>query len=161
MASQSSRRRQTGHSLDAETSERAQIVAAFMGLLVEQSIRKMDFSQIAAGADMSVAQLREEFSSTIAVLTARVAEMDCLILAGEDVEMVERAHRLAMLLSSVLRALLKGEDPNLARTMSAIERAGAWAAARRMPRSKSPHSGVHLPPASRGRHRANRDKVGA
>jgi hypothetical protein len=39
-----------------------------------------------------------------------------------------------MLLTSVLRAWLKGEDPNLARTMSAIVRAGAWAAARRLPR---------------------------
>jgi AcrR family transcriptional regulator len=161
MANKISRRRQTQNSLDAETSERARIVAAFMGLLVEQSIRKMDFGQIATGADVSIAQLREEFGSTIDVLTAHVEEMDCLVLAGEDVEMAERAPRLAMLLTSVLRAWLKGEDPNLARTMSAIERAGAWAAARRLPRPRLPHSGVHLPPAPWRRRRADRDKVGA
>jgi hypothetical protein len=44
----------------------------------KQSIRKMDFGQIATGADISIAQLREEFGSTIDVLTAHVEEMDCL-----------------------------------------------------------------------------------
>jgi hypothetical protein len=136
MASKSSNLRQTRNSLDAETSGRAQIVAAFMGLLVEKSIRTMD-GQIAPGVDVSIAQLREEFGLTIDVLTAHVEKMDCKVHAGKDIEMAERAHCLAMLLTSVLRAWLKGEDPNLSGTVSAIERAGAWAAARRPPRPKS------------------------
>jgi AcrR family transcriptional regulator len=146
MTSKSSRRKQTRNSLDSETSERARIIAAFTGLLVEQSIRKMDFGKIAAAADVSLAQLREELGSTIAVLAAHVEQIDRLVLAGENVEMAERTHGLAMLLTSVLRAWLEGEDPDLARTMSAIERAGAWTAARRLPRPRLPHSGVRLAP---------------
>jgi AcrR family transcriptional regulator len=161
MVSKSSPRRKTRDSLDAKTSERARIVAAFMGLLVEQSIRHLDFGQVAAGADVSIAQLREEFASTIDALTAHVEEMDCLVLSGAEVEMADRAHCLAMLLTSVLRAWLKGEDPNLARTMSAIERAGAWEAARRPVRPRLPHSGLQLPPTPQRRHRADQDKVGA
>jgi hypothetical protein len=126
----------SGHasdSLDAEEFERARIVAAFMALFVEQSIKKINFV-----TDVSLAQLREELCSTIAALAARVEQIDRLVLAGENVEMAERAQGLAVLLSSVLRAWLDGTDPNFASIMSALDRAGAWAAARRFPRAHQP-----------------------
>ena len=40
---------------------------------------------------------------------------------------------LAMLLSSVLRTWLDGADPDLASIMSALDRAGAWAAPHGLP----------------------------
>jgi hypothetical protein len=149
MTIRSSPGRQESASLDAEESERARIVAAFMALFVEQSIRKIDF-----GADVSLGQLREEFGSTIAVLAAHVEQIDRQVLAGENVEKVERALGLAMLLSSVLRTWLDGADPNLASVMSALDRSGAWASPHRLPdraiRLRSRHrrqpdhsSGVH------------------
>jgi AcrR family transcriptional regulator len=107
------RRKQESNSRDSEKPERARIIAAFMGLLVEQSIKKIDFGQIAAGTDASLAQLREEFGSTIAVLAAHVEQIDRLVLADENVEMAERAHGLAMLLTLVLRTWLDGEDPDV------------------------------------------------
>ena len=124
---------QASDSLDAEKIERARIVAAFMALFVEQSIKKINF-----GTDVSLAQLREELCSTIAALAARVEQIDRLVLAGENVEMAERAQGLAVLLSSVLRAWLDGTDPNFASVMSALDRAGAWATPRRLPRAGQP-----------------------
>jgi hypothetical protein len=147
MTFKSSCRTQESNSLDSEELERARIFAAFMGVLVEQSIKKFDFGQIAAGADVSLVQLREELGSTIAVLAAHVERIDRLVLAGEDVLMAERAEGLAMLLTSVLRTWLDGEDPDLARTMSALDRAGAWAAPGGLPRPGLSHSGLRLPPA--------------
>jgi hypothetical protein len=147
MACKSSCRTQESNSLDGEELERARIVAAFMGLLVEQSIKKLDFGQVAAGADVSVARLREELGSTIAVLAARVERMDRLVLAGGDAVVAERGQGLAMLLTGVLRCWLDGEDPDLARTMSALDRAGAWAASRGVPRPGLSHSGLRLSPA--------------
>jgi hypothetical protein len=151
----SSCRTQESNSLDSEKLERARIFAAFMGVLVEQSIKKCDLGQIAAGADVSLAQLREELGSTIAVLAAHVERIDRLALAGGDGVMAERAQGLAMLLTSVLRTWLDGEDPDLARTMSALDRAGAWAAPRGLPRPGLSHSDLRLPlppaPAPTGR----------
>jgi AcrR family transcriptional regulator len=126
VASKSSRRKQERKSYDSAKSERARIVAAFVGLLVEQSIKKISTGQVAAVADVSLAQLREEFGSTIAVLAVHVEQIDRLVLSGENVEIVESVQGFAMLLTWVLRNWLDGKDPDLARAMSALDRAGAW-----------------------------------
>ena len=52
MTRKSSCRTQKSHSPDGEKLERARIFAALMGVLVEQSIKKFDFGQIATGADV-------------------------------------------------------------------------------------------------------------
>ena len=139
---------QASNSLDGEKAERARILAAFMGLLVEQSIKKIDLDQIGTRPDASPAQLRAELGATIATLAAQVDEIDRLALADENIEMAERTLGLAMLLASVLRSWLDGEDADLARTMSALERAGAWAAPRGLPRAGLPHPGRRPAPAS-------------
>jgi hypothetical protein len=70
-----------------------------------------------------------------------VEQIDRLILAGENIEMAERAQGLAMLLSSVPRTWLDGADPDLASIMSALDRVGAWAAPPGLPRPGQPYSG--------------------
>jgi hypothetical protein len=130
----SSPRSQRRRSLDGKASERVQIVAAFMGLLVEQSIKRIDIGQIAAAGDVSPQQLRAELDSTIAVAAAHVERIDRLALATENLGIVARDRGLAMLLSAVLRTWLDGEDPGLTHAVSALDRAGAWAAPRRRPR---------------------------
>jgi hypothetical protein len=129
----SSPREQTGSSLDGEASERARIVAVFMGVLVEQSVKRIDIGQIAAAGDVSLVQLRAELDSTIAVLAAHVEKIDRLALADESVGVAER-DRLAMLLSAVLRTWLDGEDPDLSRAVSALDRVSAWTAPRLLTR---------------------------
>jgi hypothetical protein len=123
----SSPRKQTGSSLDGQASERARIVAVFMGVLVEQSVKRIDIGQIAAAGDVSLVQLRAELDSTIAVLAAHVEKIDRLAFSDESVGISER-DRLAMLLSAVLRTWLDGEDPDLSRAVSALDRVSAWAA---------------------------------
>jgi hypothetical protein len=115
---------------DDEVSGPVQIVAAFMGLLVEQSVRKLDIGQIAAAGDVSLKQLRAELDSTIEAAAAHVEQLDRLALVTEDAAIVERDWGLAMLLSTVLRTWLNCKDPDLTRAVAALDRAGAWAAPR-------------------------------
>ena len=139
MTRNSPSRRQRCHSLDGDASERARIVAAYMGLLVEQSIQKIDIGQIALADAFSLEQLRAELDATIKILAAQVEKMNGLALAGDNVSLAERDHGLAMLLSVVLRTWLDGGGPDLIGAVSALDRAGAWP--RRLPQPESPGAG--------------------
>jgi hypothetical protein len=144
MTRNSSPRRQRRHSLDGEASERVRIVAAYMGLLVEQSIKKIDIGQIALADAVSPTRLRAELDATITVLAAQVEKIDGLSLAADNVSLAERDRGLAILLSVVLRTWLDGGGPDLNRAVSALDRAGAWP--RRLPRPGLPDA--RLPPTS-------------
>ena len=139
MARNSSSRAQRCHSLDGDASARVRIVAAYMGLLVEQSIQKIDISQIALADAFSLKQLRAELNATIKVLAAQVEKMNGLALAADNVNLAERDHGLAILLSVVLRTWLDGGGPDLIGAVAALDRAGAWP--RRLPQPESPGAG--------------------
>jgi AcrR family transcriptional regulator len=172
-------------------SERDRIVDAFMTLLGERPIEQIGFAEIAAGAGVSLSELRNMFGSKLAILAAFQKEIDRHVLGGIDADMAEepprerlfdvlmrridaltphkaavgslirsagrnpglafalngfavrsqqwmltaadisaagprgmlRAQGLAVLFASVLRTWLNDEDPGLARTMSALDRA--------------------------------------
>jgi AcrR family transcriptional regulator len=130
-------------------SERERIIDAFMTLLAEKPIERIGFAEIARAADVSLADLRTSFPSTLAILAAQIRETDRAVLAGGDAEMalnslavrsqqwmltaadigasgprgVVRAQGLALLFGSVLRTWINDEDPGLARTMAALDRA--------------------------------------
>jgi AcrR family transcriptional regulator len=173
------------------TSDRAKIVAAFLTLLAEKSIEQLGLGEIARHAGVSLAQMRTEFPSTLAILAAHMKEIDRAILAEDFSDMVEepprerlfdvlmrrleamaphkeavrslarsapcnpglalalnslavrsqqwmltaadigasgpkgmvRAQGLALLFGGVLRTWLRDDDPGLARTMAALDRA--------------------------------------
>jgi AcrR family transcriptional regulator len=166
-------------------------MAALMSLLAEKPMEKIGFSEIAARANVSLAQLRGQFGSTIAILAAQIKEVDRAVLSGGDADMAEepprerlfdvlmrrlealaphkaavrslsrsamrnpslalalnsmavrsqqwmltaadisasgprgmlRAQGLALMFASVLRTWLDDDDPGLARTMAALDRA--------------------------------------
>ena len=172
-------------------SERERIIEAFMALLAEKPIERIGFAEIARAADVSLADLRATFPSTLAILAAQIKETDRAVLVGGDAEMAEepprerlfdvlmrrlevlaphkssvrslmrsaarnpglafalnslavrsqqwmltaadigasgprgmvRAQGLALLFGSVLRTWINDEDPGLARTMAALDRA--------------------------------------
>jgi AcrR family transcriptional regulator len=172
-------------------SERERIIEAFMALLGERPIEQIGFGEIAAGAGVSLAELRNAFGSKLAILAAHQKEIDRQVLAGIDADMAHepprerlfdvlmrrievltphkaavrslihsagrnpglavalngfaarsqqwmltaadipasgpggalRAQGLALLFASVLRTWLHDDDPGLARTMSALDRA--------------------------------------
>jgi len=97
-----------------------------MGALVEQTIKRMDFGEGGLGADVSLAQLREELGTTMAVLAAEVERIDSLLLTDETVESAQCSQRAAMLLTLVLRAWLDGDDPDLAPALSVLDYTVAW-----------------------------------
>ena len=119
--------RRTRPLIDHDRSERASVVALIMGALVEQTIRRMDFGERGLEADVSLAQLREELGTTIAVLAAELERIDSLVLTDDETaDSAQRSQRATMLLALVLRAWLDCDDPDLAPALSALDYRVAW-----------------------------------
>jgi AcrR family transcriptional regulator len=72
---------------------RERIIEGFMALLAEQPIERIGLADIADGAGVTLAELRGEFSSPLAVLAAHVKELDRAVLAASDPEMAEESPR--------------------------------------------------------------------
>jgi AcrR family transcriptional regulator len=82
-----------GSTPPAAGTPREKIIAAFMALLAEKSIETIGMAEIAERADVSLADLRGEFSSPLAILAAHVKELDRQVLAGGDADMDEEDPR--------------------------------------------------------------------
>jgi AcrR family transcriptional regulator len=74
-------------------SDRERIVGAFMQLLAEKPIERIDLSEIAAHARVSLSRLREEFDSSLAILAAQMKEIDRVVLDGADPDMADEPIR--------------------------------------------------------------------
>ncbi len=113
---------------------REQIIPAFMALLAEKSIETIGLAEIAERSGVSLADLRGEFSSPIAILAAQVKELDRQVLAGSDPDMDEESprerlfdvlmRRLELLAphKEAVRSLMRSarRDPPLARALNAM-----------------------------------------
>jgi len=74
-------------------SPRERIVEAFMALLGEQPIERIGMAEIAARAGISLADLRSEFGTPLAILAAHVKQLDRQVLAEIDPDMAEESPR--------------------------------------------------------------------
>jgi AcrR family transcriptional regulator len=93
-AARSRTRRSTTPARPAQTgTPRQRIIEAFMALLAEQPIERIGLAEIAERAGVSLAELRGEFSSPLAVLAAHVKELDRVVLAGADPDMADETPR--------------------------------------------------------------------
>jgi len=72
---------------------RERIITAFMALLAEQPIERIDLAEIARRAEVSLADLRGEFSTTLAILAAHMKEIDRKVLRGGDGDMAQEPAR--------------------------------------------------------------------
>ncbi len=72
---------------------RDKIVSAFLELLAEQHFDDIGFADIAARAGVSLAQLRDEFASTLAILAAHIKATDRAVLAADLSDMQEEPAR--------------------------------------------------------------------
>ena len=72
---------------------RERIMQAFMTLLAEQPIERIGLAEIAERSGVSLADLRGEFGSPLAILAAHVKELDREVLAGADADMAEESPR--------------------------------------------------------------------
>jgi AcrR family transcriptional regulator len=77
----------------APTSERDKIVAAFLTLLADQPFEAIGLADIAGQAGVSLVQLRDEFSSTLAILATHIKATDRAVLAEDLSDMAEEPVR--------------------------------------------------------------------
>jgi AcrR family transcriptional regulator len=171
--------------------DREKVIAAFLALLAGKRIEQIGFTEIAEAAGLSLAQLRDEFGSNLAILSAHMKAVDRAVLGEDFSDMAEepprerlfdvlmrrleilaphraavgsllrsagrnpplalalnrlavrsqqwmltaaaigasgprgmvRSQGLALLFSAVLRTWMNDDDPGLARTMAALDRA--------------------------------------
>ena len=75
------------------TTEREKIVAALLAILPEKPFRAIGLADIAAAAGVSLAQLRDEFPSTLAILAAHVKATDRVVLAEDLTDMADEPVR--------------------------------------------------------------------
>src|SRR6187200_547322 len=74
-------------------SPRERIIEAVMALLSEQSIERIGLAEIAERAGVTLADLRGEFGTPLAILGAQVKELDRKVLAEVDPDMDEESPR--------------------------------------------------------------------
>jgi AcrR family transcriptional regulator len=183
--------RSTASAGAAPVGERDKIIAAFLELLAGKRFEQIGLADLAETAGVTLAQLRAEFASTLAILAAHIKAIDRAVLAEDFSDMDEepprerlfdvlmrrlemlgphreavrsllrsatrnpplamalnglavrsqqwmltaagitaagprgmmRAQGLALLFGSVLRTWVHDDDPGLARTMAALDRA--------------------------------------
>jgi AcrR family transcriptional regulator len=87
------RRRPASRPAAPSGSNRDKAVAAFLSLLAEQPFEQIGMAQIATDAKLSLADLRAEFASTLAILAAHIKEVDRQVLAAADKDMDEESPR--------------------------------------------------------------------
>jgi AcrR family transcriptional regulator len=91
-------------------SPRERIIAAFMALLAEKSIERIDLAEIAKRAEVPLADLRGEFNSTLAILAAHMKEIDRAVLRGGDGDMAQEPARERLF--DVLMRRLEAHGPH-------------------------------------------------
>jgi AcrR family transcriptional regulator len=73
--------------------DRDKIIAALLALLAEHPIERIGYADLAARAGVSLAALRGEFASLLAIYAAHVKEVDRKVLAGGDADIAEEPPR--------------------------------------------------------------------
>jgi AcrR family transcriptional regulator len=100
----------TAAATDPTLSNSDRAVAALMALLTEHSFEEVGMAQIATTTKLSLADLRAEFGSTLAILAAYVKEVDRQVLAGVDPDLAEESPRERLF--DVLMRRLEILDPH-------------------------------------------------
>ena len=100
---------------DARTA-RQRIIDAFMGLLAEKPFEQIGLGETASRAEVTLAELRENFSSTFAILAAQLREIDRTVLAAGDGDMAEEPPRERLF--DVLMRRLDALEPHKAAVRS-------------------------------------------
>ncbi len=86
-------RKPANETAERQPSDRERIVDAFLALLAEQPFEDIGFTDIAGRAGISLATLRDEFGTKLAIFAAFIKEVDRKVLAGGDADMAEETPR--------------------------------------------------------------------
>jgi AcrR family transcriptional regulator len=82
-----------GSTAGEPASERERIVAAFMAILATRPMEDIGFAEIATRAGVSLARMRGEFASKLAILAAFIEDVDRKVLDGIDADMTNEPAR--------------------------------------------------------------------
>ena len=96
---------------------RERIIEAFMALLAEQPIERIGLAEIAERSRVTLAELRGEFGSPLAILAAHVKELDRKVLAEVDPDMAEEAPRERLFDVLMRRLELLGDHKEAVRSL--------------------------------------------
>jgi len=77
----------------APSTEREKIIVAFLALLADKPFEAIGLGAVAEQAGVSLAQLRDEFASTLAILAAHIKATDRAVLAEDFSDMEEEPAR--------------------------------------------------------------------
>jgi AcrR family transcriptional regulator len=83
----------SGRQAAAPAGDREKIIAAFLDLLAAKRIEQIGFAEIAEGAGVPLAQLRNEFPSTLAILAAHIKSVDRAVLSEDFGDVAEEPPR--------------------------------------------------------------------
>lgn len=78
-------------------SARDKTIDAMMALLAEQRFEDIGLAEVAGRAGLKLSDLRAEFGSTLAIVTAHIKDIDRIVLAGTSADMVEEPPRQRLL----------------------------------------------------------------
>jgi AcrR family transcriptional regulator len=106
---------------DSNAPARDRIIAALMALVAERSIEEVGFADIAGRAGVSLADLRQEFGSKLAIVAAYVKDIDRKVLAGGDADLAEEPPRERLF--DVLMRRLEASAPQRAAIKSLMRSA--------------------------------------
>src|SRR5262249_56436707 len=79
--------------IDPALPDRDKIIAALMALLAEKRFEEIGFNEIAARSGVSLATIRSEFGSKIAILAADAKNLDRKVLAEPAPDMADEKPR--------------------------------------------------------------------
>lgn len=117
-ATRSKARRSTSSARPAPTgTPRERIIAGFMALLSEQAIERIGLAEIAERAGVTLADLRGEFGTPLAILAAHVKELDRKVLAEVDPDMAEESPRERLFDVLMRRLELLGDHKEAVRSL--------------------------------------------
>src|ERR1700758_3865447 len=74
-------------------SDRDKIIAAFLELLADKRLEQIGFAEIAESSGVTLAQLRGEFASPLAILAAHIRNVDRAVLGEDFSDMAEEPAR--------------------------------------------------------------------
>ena len=100
---------------------RERIIAAFMALLAENPFEQIELADVAQRAGVSLSQLRDEFGSLFAIFSAKVKEIDRIVLDGVDPDLAEEPARERLF--DVLMRRLEALSPHRAALRSLMNSA--------------------------------------
>ena len=100
------------------TTRRSKIIEALLTLLAEQPVERIGLGDVAQQAGVSLVELRDEFSSVMAIIAAYMKDIDRQVLSADDSDMTDEPVREKLF--DILMRRLEAHTPHKAAVRSLL-----------------------------------------